>query len=199
MATTPGNLYTVCEAKGRVLFTRWMQRLNGLDAHDVQTATVELNYDLRSRVVVSPGVDPEALANENLELGNWTEVFVRSKGFARVSYTNFFDPTQGSIVCANNDKSEDKNNPADRLEWSEVMFQVYQKVAMNLLQPMTELRTIWRHWIVNNSTRHILSEALWFGTSNPLRDLDSFVQYQPGASGFFAILGCQNGSGVVRM
>ncbi|KAI4199258.1 MAG: hypothetical protein LQ350_004718 [Teloschistes chrysophthalmus] len=184
MATTPSNLYTGYETKGRNLFARLTQRLNDLGAHDVQTAGIELNYDLGSRVAVEPGMDLEALANENLESRNWTEVSVKSKAGPKDT---------------NNDKEKDKNDPADRLEWSKVMFQVYQKVAMDSLQPMTELRTIWRYWIVNTSTRYILSEALWFGTSGPPRDFDSFVEYRPGDSGFFAILVCQNGSGVVRM
>ncbi|KAL9580342.1 MAG: hypothetical protein Q9212_004553 [Teloschistes hypoglaucus] len=199
LAKPPPQVKTKCKLKNAISFARLTQRLNDLAAHDVQTANVELNYELQIHAAISPGVDLEALTNENIEFRNWTEVVVKSKVGTEKAYANVFDPTQGSIICKINDKECDKNDPADRLQWSEVMFQVYQKVAMGSLQPMTELRTTWRHWIVNSSTRHILSEALWFGTSDPLRESDSFVEYRPGDSGFFAILGCQNVSGVVRM
>ena len=43
-----------------------------------------------------------------------------------------------------------ENRPRDRLEWSQVIPKVYQKLALESLQPATELRTMWRFWIVND-------------------------------------------------
>ena len=48
-------------------------------------------------------------------------------------------------------------------EWSQVISQVYQKLALDSLQPATESRMIWRFWIVDDETQDILVEAKSFG------------------------------------
>ncbi len=113
------------------------------------------------------------------------------------AYSNLFAPGQGSIICVYKDKSHDGNQPRDRLEWSQVISQVYQKLALESLQPATELRTLWRFWIVNDETQDILGEAKSFG--HPRYEPPWFTEYRPGDSGFFALLGCPNGKDIVRM
>ena len=173
------------------------------NANDVVAANVELNYYLEINPLLEPTVEPEALASENLRLEDWKNVVVRSIESPpqdRVPYSNYFNPIQGSIICSNNDKSQDRNDPDERLQWSEVMFQVYQKMTKDSLQSTKELGTIWRSWVVNSSTLYILAEAQWFGTDEgPPRDMGSYDEYRTGDRGFFAILGSPNGSGVVRM
>ena len=153
--------------------------------------------------LLEPTVDPQALGSENLRLDDWTNVVVRSKESRPEdieTYSNYFNPIHGSIICSNNDKSQDQNDPDERLQWSEVMFQVYKKMAKDSLQSTTELRTIWRSWVVNRSTMYILAEAQWFGTDEgPPRDMGTYDEYRAGDRGVFAILGSPNGSGVVRM
>ena len=53
----------------------------------------------------------------------------------------------------------DVNESEDRLEWSEVIFQLHQMEAARALQPIRNLKTIWRLYIVNPVTRAILGEA----------------------------------------
>ena len=57
------------------------------------------------------------------------------------------------------------------------------------------------YWIVNPNTRNILGEPKTFGSSNS--EGLPYTVYCQGAgennSGFFALLGCPNGSGIVRM
>lgn len=81
------------------------------------------------------------------------------------------------------------------------MLQVYQKEAIKTLHELRRLRTIWRFWIINPDTNRILGEAKTHG--NPEDNNLPFIEYRPGVastnSGFFALLGCPNGSGVVRM
>ncbi len=72
--------------------------------------------------------------------------------------------------------------------------------AAKRLQDLRKLRTIWRFWIVNPDTSIILGEARKY--SSP-EDRGTYIDYRPrettNDSGFFALLGCPNGSGVVRM
>ena len=142
-----------------------------------------------------------AFFNENTEVEGWTHVTVKSIGYPDPAYSNFISATQGSIVCVNNNKLEDHNAPKSRLEWSDIMFQVYRIEAAKRLQSMRELRTIWRCWIMNPDTRRILGEARVHGS--PEDQGLSYIEYRPGGttndSGFFALLGCPNGSGIVRM
>ena len=98
----------------------------------------KLNYRL-DNLRRWPGMPPEhedALENENLELegGGWTTVTVNGRTSSRGAYSNLFAPRQGSIICVYNDKSHDGNQPHDRLEWSQVISQVYQKLALESLQ-----------------------------------------------------------------
>ena len=66
-----------------------------------------------------------ALSYENIALeGGWNLVTVFSNGFHDPAYTNYFSPTKGSICCLANDKMNDVNKSEDRLEWSEVIFQL---------------------------------------------------------------------------
>lgn len=124
------------------------QRLDNPATHGVEVASLELNYRLDSHPGW-PGMSPEhedAFENENLELegGGWITVTVNGSTSSEGAYSNFFAPGQGSIVCVYNDKSQDENQPRDRLEWSQVISQVYQKLTLESLQPTTKLRTISR-------------------------------------------------------
>ncbi len=72
--------------------------------------------------------------------------------------------------------------------------------AAKPLQELRKIRTIWRFWIVNPDTSIILGEARTY--SSP-EDRGTYIEYRPRETtndgGFFALLGCPNGSGVVRM
>ena len=87
-----------------------------------------------------------AFFNENIEVEGWTHVTVKNIGDPDPAYSNFISATQGSIVCVNNNKLEDHNAPESRLEWSDIMFQVYQIEAAKRLQSLRRLRTIGR-WL----------------------------------------------------
>ena len=70
-----------------------------------------------------------------------------------------FAPRRGSIVCMDNNKFRDNHDPHNRLEWSEILFQVYQQEALRTMKPASTLRTIWRFQIVNNDTQRLIGEA----------------------------------------
>ena len=112
-----------------------------------------------------------------------------------------FRPGQGNIFCAEIDKMRDHSHPQDRLQRSEVLFQVYHMEAIKALKSEKLLMMIWRFWIVNPDTNVILEEAKSFG--NPHNEGLTYTEYRRGDdgrdSGFFALLGCPNGSGLVRM
>ena len=194
----PSDLYNAAVEKGQLLFGLLQQRLDTPAAHDTETASLQLNY----RIDTSPGWpgmirgQEPALRNEGLELegGGWITAGVSSRTANETAYTNLFAPGQGSIVCWANDKIYDGNQPSERLEWSQTLFQTFQTLA---LQPTPPLKTIWRYCIINKETRQILDEARLFG--HPREDAELFTEYCPGDSGFFAICGCPNGTGVVRM
>lgn len=63
-------------------------------------------------------------------------------------------------------------------------------------QPASELRTIWRFWVINTDTRHLLGEARSSG--NP-REGTLDTEYRFTDSGFHALLGSPNGKAVVQM
>ena len=195
-------IYLRAEEKGRRLFQRLNQRLHDSTASDVVRGNVEINYTVE-RFSCPPDHGQEvvdALETENIELEGWCSVAVKSRGFSDEIYSNFFCPAQGSIFCPLNDKTLDHNDPQDRLHWSDIVFQIYETEAVRARQPLSLLRTVWRFWIVNADTDTILGEAKRFGS--PMHEGLPYIEYRPGGdndSGFFALLGCPNGSGVVRM
>ena len=201
--SNPSALYVYAESKGRFLFDSLQRRINDPDALDIVEANIEIHYTV-DRWEEAGGFGTKALAgalrNENIDNDNWTQLFVKSNGYTDWAYINYISATQGSIVCADNDKMHDHNAPGNRLQWSEIMFQLYQIEGAKQLQELRKIQTIWRFWIVNQNTRAILDEAKSCSSSD---DKGSFIEYRPGAattnSGFFAILGSPNGSGVVRM
>ena len=142
-----------------------------------------------------------AFSNENIDLEGWRSVAVRSRGDSDTFIPTFFCPAQRSIFCAYNDKTKDHNDSKDRLEWSDIVSQIYQMEAARALQSPKLLRTVWRFWIVNPDTDTILGQTKSF--DNPIDEGLSYTEYRPGDgdddSGFFALLGCPNGGGVVRM
>ena len=115
---------------------------------------------------------------------------VNGRTWSGGAYPDLFAPGQGSIICVYNAKSHDGNQPRDRLEWSQGISQVYRKLALEPLQSATELRTIWRFWIVNDETQEILGEAKSFG--HPRDESPWFTECRLGDGGFFAPLGCPN-------
>ena len=124
--------------------------------HDRVQANIEINYELESwEGSADLGSDAleNALFNENIDLEGWTFVSVKSNGYQDPAYSNFLSAPQGSIVCFNDDKSEDHNAPESRLEWSDIIFQVYQMEAAKRLQVLRGLRTIWRF----DTREHLLS------------------------------------------
>ena len=163
----PSSQYVQAEAKGRVLFQRLERRLNDPNAHDRVQADIKINYELESwegPADLGTTALENALFNENIDVEGWTFVSVKSNGCQNPAYSNFLSAPQGSIVCVNNDKLEDHNAPESRLEWSEILFQVYQMEAAKTLQVLRGLRTIWRFWIINPDTHKILGEARTHGS-----------------------------------
>ncbi|CAF9943085.1 MAG: hypothetical protein ALECFALPRED_010556 [Alectoria fallacina] len=200
----PSSQYVQAEAKGRVLFQRLEERLNDPNAHDRVQANVEINYELESWEGIADlgsAALEHASFNENIDIEGWTFVNVKSNGYQDPAYSNFLSAPQGSILCTNNDKLRDYIAPGSRLEWSDIIFQVYQMEAVKKYQALRGLRTIWRYHIINPDTRRILGEARTHGS--PEDQGLPFIEYRPGRttndSGFFALLGCPNGSGIVRM
>ena len=195
-------IYLQAEAKGQLLFQRLHQRLHYSATSDVVRGNLDINYDVES-FSCPPDHGPEVVDDleiENINLEGWRSVAVTSRGFSDEMCSNFFCPAQGSIFCTFNDKTNHRNDPEDQLHWSKIVFQIYETEAARVLQSLKLLRTIWRFWIVNPDTDTILGEAKSFG--NPLDEGLSYTDYHPGGdndSGFFALLGCPNGSGVVRM
>lgn len=200
---TPSSIYTQAETKGRLLFQRLQQRLRDSAAHDEVQASLEINYGI-SALECPPNhgtVVENAFLNENIELEDWRSVSVNDRTSSEAIYTNYFCPGQGSIFCTENDKWKDHNHPQDRLQWSEIVFQIHQSEAVKAHQSAKLLRTIWRFWIVDPDTNDILGEAKSFG--NPHDEGLPYTEYRQedsgNDSGFFALLGCPNGSGIVRM
>ena len=56
----------------------------------------------------------------------WSLTSVDDRTSSETSYTNIFYPSQGSIFCTEKDRKNDHNYPEDRLQWSEILFQVHQ-------------------------------------------------------------------------
>ena len=200
----PSPQYVQAEAKGRLLFERLERRLNDPHVHDRVQADIEINYELNSLGVfadLGTAALENALFNENIDVEGWVHVSVTSSGCPDPAYSSFISATQGSILCINNNKLEDHNAPESWFEWSDIIFQVYQMEAAKKLQSLRRLRTIWRFWIVNPDTRRILGEARVH--SSPEDQGLPYIEYRPGGTkndgGFFALLGCPNGSGIVRM
>ena len=70
-----------------------------------------------------------ALFDENIDKEGWTQVSVKSNSYQEVAYSILISAPQGSIGCLLNDKFEEHNAPESRLEWSDIMSQVYQMEA----------------------------------------------------------------------
>ncbi len=196
----PSALYVHAESKGRFLFDSLQRRINDPDAHDVVQANVEIHYTVECWEGVADLGTPaleNALYNDNIDTESWTQLSVTSNGSPDRAYTNYISATQGSIICANNNKMDNRNDPGSRLQWSEILFQVYQMEASKRLQELGQLRTIWRFWIVNPDITKIIGEAKSFSSSEYG---GSYIKYRPSGStndsGFFALLGRPNGRGI---
>ena len=188
-------------AKGRSLFAELQLRLDTPSRHDIVTPSLADNYDLEVRAErpgLSGGVEI-AFQHENLRLQEegWHGVIVESKTSSLQIGHHFFDPKQGSVVCVDNNKFNDGNEPPNRLEWSAILFHCHKTVADQLAKPTTKLKTIWRCFIINDQTRQMIGESKTFGS--PRDESPLFVEYRPSDEGFFALLGCPNGKGIVRL
>ena len=177
---TPNITYNQAESKGRLLFQNLQRRLHDSATSDVVQADIEINYD------IEPSEGPpyhsreveNAFLNENIELEGWRLVTVFDRTTSEKIYDNFFSPTQGIIFCANNDKTKDHNDPQDRLQWSEIIFQIHQSEALRALKSPKLLRTYWQFWIVNAETNSIIGQARSFG--NPCNEGLPFTEYRKG-------------------
>lgn len=138
-----------------------------------------------------------ALVVENVGLDSWQLANIFAKSQILPAYSNYFNPAEGSILCWYNDKRDDTNAPENQLQWSEAIFEVYQMLATRRQQSVKNIRTIWRHWIVNEDTNAIITEARR-GDGQEVEHA-GYTEFRAGTSGFYALLGSPNGSGIVRM
>jgi hypothetical protein len=70
-------------------------------------------------------------------------------------------------------------------------------LATRRRQSVKNIRTIWRHWIANEDTNAIITEARRGGGQEV--EHAGYTEFGAGTSGFYALLGSPNGSGIVRM
>ena len=201
--TMTSQVYRVAEARGRRLFALLERRLNDNGVHDVTAPNIDTSYRVESfdaDVDLTGGLTT-GLLSQNIRTDGWTFTSVSDRINSEAAYSNYFSCEQGSIICLYNDKTKDHTSQQERLQWSEMVFQVYQMQAAREHQPVREMKTIWRYWIANADTQKILGEAKAHG--GPRDDGLGYLEYRPGNdavdSGFFALLGCPNGNGIVRL
>lgn len=157
-----------------MLLSLMQQLLDTSAAQDIEIASVELSYRLSSCPLLVRDTHEAKKCFRQRESWAWgselKQCDCHQQNVERENYSNLFASRQDSIVCADNDKSRDINEPCDCLEWSQILIQFYQTLAFRTLQPTSELRTIWRFWIVNNETIQIfwLSHIHWCEDGNPL-------------------------------
>ena len=185
--------FLAAEAKGRRLFAALEQKLRQ-SGSDVRDRDIDISYHQES---FGSSVDFDtqfvnALDNENIQFDGWTHVSVSDSTNSQVAYSNYFCPREGGILCFDNDKDKDGNEPGDRIEWSDLMYHVYEQQAIEKQQPMSKLRIIWRFHIVNSETRRIIGEAKTFGAPNVGPFFTEYTRSDPRDSGFFALLGKQS-------
>ena len=185
--------FLAAEAKGRRLLATLEQKLQQ-SGPDVQRADLDISYHQQSydSSVELEKVFTNALNIESVDIHDWTHVAVSHSPTSEVAYSNFFHPVEGSIICFDNDKTRDGNIPEKRIEWSDVMYQVYKQQAIEKQQPISKLRTIWRYHIINADTRKIIGEAETFGSPNVGRFYTEYTRSDLRDSGFFALLGEHN-------
>lgn len=200
--------YVGAENKGRHLFGSLQTRLADPTAIDIACANLDIRYENNSWSA-EPGIDDACLAaltnagiglEQGWELSNiYTRP--RTSDTQESVYSNFMSAIEGCIVCVNNNKDKDTNEPGNRLQWSQAIFQVYEQLASKTHTTLKTLNTVWRCYIINTDTNKLIT-ALMRETRNanglPTRR-DNYIEFVEGQSGFYALLGSPNGSGIVRM
>jgi hypothetical protein len=194
------EVYCAAIEKGRGLFEKLQTHLDDAKTEDVVRDDLTLHYQRRIEAENPRNIEQylhRALINEGADFEDWKVVTVWSLDGNSINapYLNYIS-AEGAVVCNFNDKFLDHNEPEDRLEWSEMLFQIYANVTREAGKPLKNLRTIWRIVISNGDTTTILGEATKKGSGTWQR---TFLEFKAGTNGFFALLGCPNGKGIVRM
>lgn len=194
------DTFRQCERHGREKFQELHNALADRDAQDHVCDPLELHYVVDDWNQVEPdvtGVVAEALELERALSDSYTLCHISNRNLQRSAfYTNYFNPTEGAIICSFNDKSEDLNPPNNRLQWSNIAFRTWEKYCNEEQQPIKGLRTVWRHRISNVTSQEVITTALHNRGRQRTRGMTEFLFPEPE---FFALIGCPNGSGVARM
>jgi hypothetical protein len=75
------------------------------------------------------------------------------------AYQFMMSPPEKAIMCLYVKRENDRNDPRDRLWFSEVMFRAWEKEAARVLSPIRELETIWHVQIENVFTQAIMTKT----------------------------------------
>ena len=147
--------------------------------------------------------DVEAILEEmHIDGEEFRYVDVENRGADDTAYSNRFHPEQGVMVCMENIKSPDKNQPERRLWPSEIIWQSFLHAAAHEGEGAlpSGLRLIFRHCVINEQILMTILQASKASNSASHQATDKgYRMYTEGDEGFYAQLGSVNGASTVRM
>jgi hypothetical protein len=155
------DLMQACKIKGQGIYARIVDNRKRADKADYVSL-----YDKYQVIDGTPRLvrDSDILASKQILKLEYTKRYTKSKpkvarAFVADAYQNGFNVDHGLIVAHANDGSVDENAGADRLPWSEITYQEYFRLANAAGKPISNLKYVVRHTIVNTETMMVMMKA----------------------------------------
>lgn len=204
----PSQSYLDCRTRGRRLYDQLNVVIANPPAQDFSHQTDIFDTRPSAPYVVVEDIKPAGrtvgamLAEENIDQGRFRHFDVYASSQLRLDerppYENSYSTRDGVILCHDNDKNRDTNQPPVKVEASEALFQGWRHCAVADSVPTQTLRSIWRLTVINTITLPVAAEAIRmeYGTS---ADPTVAYEFTPQSDGFWSLLGTPNGGGILHM
>ncbi|KAF4621506.1 hypothetical protein G7Y89_g14565 [Cudoniella acicularis] len=204
MAAAADPIWHECLTKGTILWQQLTEKLSAeeecSDAVATHVATNFKNWYRSTRTKDNEWFTRDGeLKNAVLDYTDLNIEFLRHNVASRFStplvttgtpYINYFLPTSGMLVFGENFRKQDTNPEPKRLRLTDIVGHLYKEEAEEANADPAKLRSIWRASIENDETVRVINKCL------QATGLEEFV---PGSEEFLAILGTDNGKGIVHI
>jgi hypothetical protein len=202
MAAAADPIWHECLTKGTMLWQRLREKLSTEEecSDAVHVATDFENWYTNTRTKDNGWFSRDKeLETAVLEYTDLNIEFLRNNVTSRFApplistgtpYINYFLPTSGMLVFGENFREVDTNPDPKRLRLTDIVGHLYKEEAEEANADPAQLRSIWRASIRNNKTLHVIRKCL------QATGLEEFVS---GSQEFLAILGTDNGKGIVHI
>lgn len=108
-----------------------------------------------------------------------------------------FDPTNGIVIANFDNKENDETAAEDKIFPSEMLWRSWIRAAGKNTIPLSTIRVVVRTFIVNEASQAVIKDT--WAYSDSTRDEEIHRELTDTDPGIFAILGCVNDYGTMRI